>query len=602
MTAMRVAWFAPNAGNWVTFRMEHRLCNALADIGNDVTMIQCDAVLDAYCQVMLPAGLLPGSPASAKRTVCKDCQFNARLGRESSRYSAAWLSSFLDAGDHAWVDSTLREVDLQNWSDLESEGLPVGRYAAYTTLLHYKETTVTDSVESWTEYLADLRGCLLTLRAMPRIAEALDPTHAAAYNALYPANRVFCEWLTARGAVLLNAAGGATVPRRYSTVSLYDDFRSSQTMNLSPAFAESWTVPVSEIEVAHVADHIAHLMSAADPWVYSSAASRRPAAEIRTQLGLGVERPVVIVLVGSLDESRAVRAAAAEYTPEGGYSDVLEFLRMALAAAASAPELDFVFRLHPRMAPNRREGLESPDLAVVVDLLADLPSNAVLNRPEDGLSLYDVLEIAAAGLNHASTSGLEFLAFGVPLAHYDAARAHFYPPDMVEVATRKDPEALTAAVRAAVAQGFRLESAVRAYRVLATLQLRSVLHLDPLLPLPGQAVEADASVPAPPRRLRGLLPHEVKEPIARWLARRARTGSVGDDRLPDDVLAELDLRVPRDPVIAETWEPLMIRRGAADEAQERGYVTRAITSLAERLDLSHLEGLGAVRGIRQLAD
>jgi hypothetical protein len=599
---MRVAWFAPNAGNWVTFRLEHRVCNAMADLGHDVTMIQCDSVLDEYCQVMLPAGLLPDSPRSAKRAVCRDCQFNANLGRATSRYATAWLSSYLDDRDRAWVDEALTEVDQGNWSDVHWDGLPIGRYAAYTTLLHYKERSVTDSAASWTEYLADLRGCLLTLRAMPRIAESIDPTHAATYNALYPANRVFCEWLVARGAVLLNVGGGPTVPRRYASASVYDDFTSSQTMTRSPSFAESWTVPVSDIEVAHVADHIAHLMSAADPWVYSAAASRRPAADIRGQLGLALDRPVVVVLIGSLDESRAVEVVGAELTPPGGYSDVLEFLRMAVVTAREAPELDFVFRLHPRMAPNRREGLASPDLATVVELLADLPTNAVLNRPEDGLSLYDVLQIADAGMNHTSTSGLEFLAFGVPLAHYDPARAHFYPAAMADVAAREDSAGLTAATRAAAARGFSLDSAIRAYRVLAALQMRSVVHLDPLLPLPDRSVAVAAPVPVQPRRIGALMPGSVKEPLARWLARRARRADLDGSRLAEDSLVELDQRIPRQAPDSDVWVPLMVPRGTADEASERRHVADAMRWLAARLDLSHPDGLGAVRGIAQLPD
>ncbi len=620
---LRIAWFSPNAGNWVTYRMEHQVANCLADAGHEVTVVQCDAVLDSYCQVMAPLGLRATSTARQRGSVCVECRYAAGLTRSAARYRTAWLSSFLDEADVPEVDEVLAGVRPDTWQGLEVEGVPVGRYASYTSMLHHKRATVADTDESWAEYRADLRNALLMSRATPRIADYVVPTHAMVYNALYPANRVFAELMLARGIPLLSISAGPSVPRRYATLAMYDGIRASQTTVDSAAFGASARTPCSPLEVMHVERHIDQLMGGADPWVYSSAPSRRPAAAIRDALGVGFDRPLVTILVSSPDETRSALLVDAEYhrDREHGYSDVPEYLRACIALARSRPDVDFVVRLHPRLAPNKRDRITSPDLVDLYALLADLPDNAIVNHPSEGLSLYDLVVVCAAAINQSSSAGLEFLAFGVPVLQYDPVRLGAYPAAFAEQVPRMDPVAFSSALDHAMDEGFDVRHAVDAFRWYASLHIRSVVQLEPLDPPPagGEAdVGADAAgpptapAPARPRPIGRVVPGPVKEAIARRIVRRERAADMADRPLDPQAVRMVVEAIRAARVEGDIWEPIMTlptnptgatatgataaEAAAAAAAAEAAAVLAAVQRMAGRLVRPDEPGLGAIRG------
>jgi hypothetical protein len=604
MTGRRLTWFAPNAGIWISQQMEHRVANALVDGGDDVLMVQCDGVLDAYCPVMSAAGLGADAPRSRRRAVCVDCRHAAGVTRARARYRTVQLGDLLPPGAFDRAEATVAAVTPDTWRDVVVDGVPVGLYSAYTALLHHKVPDVTSTDAAWREYLADLRGSLLVAEAMPALLEHGRPTHAVVYNALYPANRVFAETMRRHDVVLLNVSGGPTVPRRYSTMALYDGVTGSQTVVDSAAFGRSMTVPCSEVEVRAVEHHIALLMSGTDPWVYSRAATGRPAADIRADLGVRPDAPVVTVVVSSLDETRSFSLVDAVYERpgHGGFSSLTEFLTECVALAAAHPDVDFVFRLHPRLAPNRRDAITSPDLAAIRELLASLPPNAVINHPQDGMSLYDLVLVSEAAVNHSSSAGLEFLTFGVPVLQYDPSRSLLYPLEFSLPVERGDRRGMSDALDRALAAGFDLRRTLLAFRWYATLQVRSVVHLEPL-PDP-EAVEPPPSPHeshAAPHPLGRLVPTSLRERAARSLARRERAATVDDRPLPPGAAEALDGTIAAARLDREVWEPYLTLPDDPDAATEERAVRAAFARLLRRLDLVHPDGLGALRGARDLS-
>lgn len=603
MSGRRFAWFAPNAGNWITYRMEHRVANALADSGDAVLMVQCDRVLDAYCQVMSPAGLTATSPDHEKRAVCRNCQYAAGIARREAHYATQQLSHYLSAADRSWVDAVVSQTTPDTWADIEVDGLPVGRYASYTTMLHHKRPTVSETPAAWQEYLADLRGALLVARALPRLVAEEQPTHAVVYNALYPANRVFAEGLKKSGAILMNLSGGPTVPRRYKTLAVYDGIKASQTMTDSSAFRRSREIPASALEILQVEEHVAQLMSGSDPWVYSLAASHRPAREVRADLRVRPNAPVATVIVSSPDETRSNQMVEAEFErdPERGYSPVDEFLRAAIALARARPDIDFVFRLHPRLAPNKRDRMVSPDLEVIYALLGDLPANAVINHPSEGISLYDLVLISSLAINHTSSAGLEFLIFGIPVIQFDQVRAGIYPAEFSIVVPRSEPDAFVAALDRALVDGFDIEHSSTAFRWYASMQVRAVVHLDPLAQ-PGTASAAqvlpDASPPATANPLGRFIPGRLKEFLAARILKRQRSAELASlPPLDEDARRVLLAEIDHVTGVGDVWEPFMVYPEGSTAEVEEIEVRAALSRLSARLALGDLDGVGVVAAL-----
>lgn len=599
----RYLWFAPFAGLWPWFRLEHRLADALQRSGRSVTMVHCNGVLDSFCPVMAAQNLTVDSTRKDKARSCKECRFNKRLATERASYGHLELDAAVTPSSRERARATLAAVTPDNWEDLEIDGVPIGRYSTYLAMLRHKVTTVTDTKECWTEYRSDLFDSLLVFSALPAILDEVQPTHAVVYNPLYPVNRAFAERVRQRGIPLVGVHAGGFIPNRYDSAGVYHHISASQTTVDSNSISASLEVPCTPLEVAAIGSHVRELIGGGDPWVYSSAPTRTPAYEVRRALGVRPTSDVVVALISSPDETRASLLVDAEYHRDAGrgFSDIPEFLEAIRGAAELLPAVDFVIRLHPRLMPNKRERVTSPDHEVIVRALSDLPSNAVVNATTDGLSLYDVMMISSAALNQSSSAGLEFLLMGLPVVQYDPLRQNAYPPEFGPCAERRDATGLVEAIGTALEQGWSLENSRRAFRWYATTLLRVLLRLNPLPePAPQGERTAPAVAPAPEpsgigRLARAVTPRAGREVGARWLDRRARGGTLPPPDQEQQWAAEWLARIDAAAGDGVVWEPPVIRRGEGDEADETRAIHELVSSLLASLGARDGDGVGAIR-------
>jgi hypothetical protein len=596
-TEPRYLWLAMNAGLWEPFRLEHRLAQAIASSGREITMIHCSGVLDTYCPVMASRRLTVDSSRGLKRQACTDCRHNARITEEVANYGIALLDTFATPARRAQARALVEIVTPENYTDFKVDGVPVGRYATYLALLQHKVSEVTSTRASWEEYLSDLYDALVVHFCAPEIFAAFAPTHLVVYNPLYPTNRMFVEYARAHGVQLVSVTAGSFVPARLETVGIYPHLLAGQTLPDSPEIVNSLEFPLSDQEVRAVGAHIWALIGGNDPWVYSVSPSRIPETEIRQRLGLRADSPVATVLVSSPDETRASFLVDAEIQrdPENGYSSIPEFLRASIACAERLPDVDFVFRLHPRLLPNKREHVVSPDFAEIMGILEDLPANARINSPSDELSLYDMLRISSCGINQSSSTGLEFMAFGTPVVQYDPVRMALYPVQLTRCVMRGDTEGFVSSVEAAIADQGGLKISRMAFRWLGISLLRVLLHLrtmDSLQALhPSFAnltaeddEETVASVPSK-STLRTVIPASLRERAARFLDRRTREATIPDPSADtwwvDEFIARLDSTVG-----GPIWKPPVIPRGSGTLDSETEAIVEELAELRRFLGMS----------------
>lgn len=597
----RYLWLGLEAGLWPSYVLEHRLANALADAGRDVTMIECQGVLRAQCPVMTANHISVNASAKARSPICRDCRHNAALVQSRSRYSSLSLDAYVTDEIRAEVAGLMAGVTVKNWSDLNVDGIPVGRYATYLTMLHHKLPDVTSSDDAWSEYLADLRNSLLVLKALPAIFEEKKPTHVVVYNPLYPTHRMFVEFARARAIGMASVSAGSYLPARYDTAFVFPRVESSQTMVDSASITAALDLPCSDIEIDSSSRHLAELIQGADPWVYSTMPSGVSASRIRSDLGIRPNSPVVTVLVSSPDETRSSMLVGAEYIrdAQAGFSDIPEFIQEVVKAAWCRPEVDFVIRLHPRLLPNKRERVSSPDLRLIQESLSELPPNAVINNPEQKLSLYDTIRISSAAINQSSSAGLEFLALGLPVVQYDPSRQNAYPPAFSLCVPRHDSDSFVQAIDDAIKSGWSLENSRKAFRWYATIMLRATLHLVDLTD-GGASVEiaaSDTPTPSGGSRLtvRSLIPSRIRESVSRRMARDGRAQDFADEHLASDWSAEWIARLDSLDSSSVIWEPLIVPRGHGDEASETDRLTRTVDAFISRVTAGGEDGLGSLR-------
>jgi hypothetical protein len=303
--------------------------------------------------------------------------------------------------------------------------------------------------------------------------------------------------------------------------------------------------------------------------------------EIQQKLGTTKNKPVAVVLIGSPDETRSSALVDAEFerVPIDQVSSVTEFIERALQAARNSPEIDFVFRLHPRLAPNKRESLRSPDLDVIEELLSRRGTNVFLNSPSDGIGLYDVARIASFGINHASSAGLEFLALGIPVIHYDPPRLNAYPPSLGLGVSRNNDQAFMDAINIALASPRSTDIAIRAWRWYAVVLVRAITHRSLEQPLQNQhPISMNPSFPW----LRSLVPKALRKKMSRrWAMRELKIQIEGgtNSQESDEWIYECIERIFHfDRTVI--WNPIAIVRGEPMSTEkEFGEVEAAVSNL-----------------------
>jgi hypothetical protein len=578
----RILWFSPNAGLWETSQLEHDLANGLVSQGAEVTVIRCRGLFESFCPTMQANGLQITASNSQKQSICRECKSSEATFQSVAKYSTVWIDDYLTETNRNKVVQEINHVTRKNWQEFGDDAFPINRYATYLSMLHHKVPDITSTDMAWNEYLSDLTNSLFAYNALPEIFIEKNPTHCFVYNPLYPTNRVFTELALANPAIqYVGMSAGAFVPNRYSTIALYRSIQSSQTAVDSQRLMESLEIPLSHLEVELVARNLGHLIQGRDPWVYSTAPTFKSTQEIHSQLGTSGSKPIAVVLIGSPDETRSSALVDAEFerVPIDQVSSVTEFIEQSLLAARNSPEVDFVFRLHPRLAPNKREMMRSPDLDVIEELLEQRTPNVFLNSSVDQIGLYDVARIASIGINHASSAGLEFLALGIPVVHYDPPRLNAYPSSLGFQVDRRDSEGFRVTIEQAIRTPMSTEIAIKAWRWCAVTLVRAITHrtweYQPENVDLGNSKQSLST-------LRKVIPATWREKIARKLALREKTRRTqveSETIQSQEWIAECIERIN---VFdhSTVWNPLAIVRGdSLEPVQERREIAEHVINI-----------------------
>jgi hypothetical protein len=540
--------------------------------------------------------LTTSSSRMERGATCKNCRSNAMTVVAPTDYQTVFLEDYLSSQDVSEFELMLEGVTKSNWSTFEIEGIPIGRYSAYISLLQHKLLDVTQSESSWSEYKAELFNSLVTFRAVSRILSDVNPSHSVVYNPLYPANRIFSVLSENHGSKLIGISAGAYVPSRYESVALYPHVSSSQTLTESQVIAEELKDELTVREIQLVSLYLRSLITASDPWIYSSRMSSRDDSVTRQKLGILEGTPIATVLLSSPDETRASVVVGAEHARRGNKSqpDISAFVEMVKTAASMRPEIHFIFRVHPRMFPNKRESVVSSDVVQILKELEDLPVNCTVNTPNQEVSLYELIAISDMALNQSSSAGLEFLSLGVPVINCDPETQGIYPPEFGLQVSMGDHQALVAALDQAIHIGSSLDFSIQAFRWYGVTLLRALLPLSDTyekiqenFALETNAFDSELNKPKTAILLR-LVPERIREKGAKWIDRWERRREVPDPTEDHEWFPEFLERIlsmSEGPI----WEPLLVRRGQQTNGVETDEIRREVNEIRRHIGATYLD-------------
>ena len=475
---MKVLFFSPFSNIWEHSFPEALVAESFAQQSVEVKTVRCGTMLQVHCVAMSAAGVSPEASLETRQQVCRACIKRRELIATEMSLPELIMDDWVTAQDRALVDELTAKVRPDDWTKLEIEGIPLGRYAAYELWINNKLVSTTLPPEIWAQYLGQLRNTLLTFLLGKRIIEAEQPQAVVVYNDHYSVNHAFCAAAQLAGIPTYTIHGGHHMARRAETLSMFTSNHTMEDVFHSASWQRYRNAPIGQAEVNLVGEHFSGLLAASSAFVYSSEFKGTGATELRMTLGIKPGAPVLLATMSSEDELMAVRlidAIPSTIAQKSLFSNQFEWVEYLFGYAKEHPEVHLVLRLHPRMFPNKRESVLSPVVSRIMAMRDIAPDNLTFNMPSDGIGLYDLMQIVDVLLNFRSSVGAELAAFGIPVVVPSNADFYTYPGEINRIGSSKDE--YLAAINQALDEGWSIENARRSFRWFAFLFSRIAVDL-----------------------------------------------------------------------------------------------------------------------------
>jgi hypothetical protein len=475
---VKVLFFSPFSNVWEHSFPEALVAESFAKQAVEVKAVRCGTLLQTHCVAMSAAGVGPEASLETRQQVCRACIKRRELIAVEMGLPELIMDDWVTKEDRALVDELTAKVRPDDWTELEIDGIPLGRYAAYELWINNKLVSTTLPPEVWLQYLGQLRNTLLTFLLGKRIIAAEQPQAVVVYNDHYSVNHAFCAAARLAGVPTYTIHGGQHMARRAETLSMFTSDYTMEDVFRSTSWQRYRSAPIGQAEVDLVGEHFSGLLAASSGFVYSSKFKGTGAPELRMKLGIEPGVPVLLATMSSEDELMAVRlidAIPSTIAQKSLFSDQFEWVEYLFGYAKDHPEVHLVLRLHPRMFPNKRESVLSPVVSRIMAMRDLAPANLTFNMPSDGIGLYDLMQIVDVLLNFRSSVGAELAAFGIPVVVPSNADFYTYPDEINRIGN--DKEEYLEAINQALAEGWSIENARRSFRWFAFLFSRVAVDL-----------------------------------------------------------------------------------------------------------------------------
>ncbi len=376
----------------------------------------------AHCSCSLPLGFT--NPTNTSYQGCESCQAEEQLLRLTlPGWKIYTLEDFSDEHDTCVADQLVRDLPTGDPTALEHQAVPVGKIALHDIALKFKvaETALATDKEVAEDYAATVRGSVLSMRRMERLARVAEISHLITYNANYSINRAVAMHCQNLGVAVYSMSGGTSLRDVWETLIVcrgtdMDAYRLACPQNWSKGMRNRISSPA---EVRSVTGHLEELMSGRKRHAYSApAGSLNPRALIDSAADKSNGKRVVLLCLSSPDEHvSCVKSGIMPDYPSDMYlfphqDDIMEFL---IDKAASNPDATLVVRVHPREGQTKGEKRSSSNISILRQRLKTVPDNVFVNWPDQHVSFYDLLQHVDVVATIGSTTLLEASAFGCPI-------------------------------------------------------------------------------------------------------------------------------------------------------------------------------------------
>lgn len=381
-----------------------------------VSLIECNRDLMPFCFNMYTHGLDFETRQDKRNSFCNECKYQAGINRIYSDYKTISLSQILPELD----SETLHKLDYTFNSKSPKflhEDLDFCQIASYE--IRIRNASHTEIARHlYTEWRRQTELCIRIFLGAQQYFRQKEPSMAVAYNRLYSLNNSFLSAAESMGhiSVGLHAHGRPSKIYDRITVSFH------RNHPLHPVDQNSWEIvqskPLTIFQILRTFLVLKDYLYSNGGWAFSNSISATGKRKIEN-LAKSYFGGLVVLTLSSSDEMFAAHSAGVQIP----WKNHMGFLQAQLSAikkfvslARENPNTLFIIRPHPRDCGNKRgarsvEGF-SESLRFLLSDVPDSLSNLYLNTPEDGISIYDLINVAKFVFNVNSTAGVHNTALG----------------------------------------------------------------------------------------------------------------------------------------------------------------------------------------------
>jgi len=426
---MKVMFFSLHAGIWQHSAIENRLIREVSKSNMESVFVTCGGTFPQHCTCYSAFNVSLDGPRSLKDQICSQCINCAKVLSRANGAKHIILSEFSTQKHAKLAQRLIASINRNNYLQLQVLQVPVGKIATYECFLRYKKMTSCLNEEEWQFYKEYLRNALLSLFAFREIYAQEKPNKIFFYSPQYVVNGVCARFAELKGAATYFVEGSSNNAERYKALRIWN----WKKYGLENPTLQTWPrskFRVNQQDLRRVTDHFYELFAANSFAVYSAPAKQH--VDIRAYYNIPCNAKVILATLSSFDE--AYSAYLIEKFPRSKvassvYPNQFEWIKDTINRLDQFPNTVLIVRLHPRDFSNKREAHRSEQADVWQEILGKPPRNVRINKPEDNISLYSMLNQVDVVLTGWSATGVEALVFGVPTVSYDSSLPSF-PADI----------------------------------------------------------------------------------------------------------------------------------------------------------------------------
>lgn len=485
MNNKNVVFFSPHGSIWQHSFPESILADHLKKLGMNIDYVGCKDILSNQCTTMWMYENNGQLNNLDKKNICENCVRDQKKITNNFKFNYSTLEDFVSSEDLKKIDyilKFLKKRNVQKISKYSYEGIELGKFALYETVLSYKKLNLKFNSNEKKKYLLDLRGCLISLFAFKKIFKQKNYYGVFLYNSNYAKNRTIKYFAEKLGIKVFSIHAGSNIHNRLQRLMItlkehnYHDFYLKEKI---------WKiykkVKLTKEIIQDVINHFQSLFKAQNVFVYSSPANKN--INVRNYFNIDRHKKIILVILSSADERISANMIGAKTSTQKVFKDVFEWINFLIQKFSSRKDITLIIRPHPRGFPNKREKIFSENAIKLSDLFSKIKNNEniKINLPTDNISIYNIIPYCDTVLTMGSTSTIEATLLGIPCVSMSEDFMTF-PKDITIVGLNK--KKYLNAIYYSLNKKLDLNLAKKTFRWLALKQYYSTFNLSNLFYFP----------------------------------------------------------------------------------------------------------------------